>query len=116
MRGAKRLPGIAERHLGILDRSAFPDAELALGDPRARARLIELGNFRGSHAYPKQDPPLRHLAKMHRGSAHVHATPLQILLQLGNADNLKMEDGRREKNGRACLDGLVEVFERARAA
>ena len=46
-RGAKRLPGIAERQLGILNRSAFPDAELALGDPRAPARPIAFGNFRG---------------------------------------------------------------------
>jgi hypothetical protein len=45
-RGAKRLPGIAERQLGILNRSVFPDAELALGDPRVPARPIELGNSR----------------------------------------------------------------------
>jgi hypothetical protein len=47
-RGAKHLPGIAERQLGILNPSAFPDAELALGDPRAPARPIAFGNFQGS--------------------------------------------------------------------
>ena len=47
-RGAKCLPGIAERQLGILNRSAFPDSELALGGPRAPARPIAIGNFRGS--------------------------------------------------------------------
>ena len=37
--GAKGLPGTAERQLGILNRSAFPDAELALGDPREETRI-----------------------------------------------------------------------------
>ena len=46
--GAKRLPEIAERQLGILNLSAFLDTELALGDPRAPARPIEFGNLRGS--------------------------------------------------------------------
>ena len=36
-RGAKRLPGIAERQLGILNLSAFPYAGLTLGDPNSRA-------------------------------------------------------------------------------
>ena len=45
-RGAKRLPGTAERQLGILNLSDFPDAELALGDPRAPAKPIAFGNFR----------------------------------------------------------------------
>ena len=47
-----RVPGIAERQLGILNLSVFPDAELALGDPREAFRatvstFLHLENLTG---------------------------------------------------------------------